>query len=244
MTGATTDTPAEFDGMAVAPGRYTAQGASRPRYFAALGLLAVGLITAMVVLGIWDKLVADAAVYNCPPDCGRPPNAVPVANLPRFTSSDGAFSVAYPPPGAPYEVSTDRDGVTARYTAGDGGSLRLFSEPARGRVARRIVTEIIEKQFPGATVAYELPNAMVGYQLGYGVIINFQKPGLSARFDLRGIVMAAVKNDLALIAFAEGPFRRFSRDFGPGPPSSANLEVAMEMAKYVESFAWKGDPPR
>jgi hypothetical protein len=85
---------------------------------------------------------------------------------------------------------------------------------------------------------------MVGYQLGYGVVANVQKPGLSARFDLRVVVMAAVKNDLALVAVAEGPFRRFSKDFGPGPPSSANLELAMRMAKYVESFSWKGDPPR
>ena len=56
--------------------------------------------------------------------------------------------------------------------------------------------------------------------------------------------MAAVKDDLALIAVAEGPFRRFTPDFGPGPPSGANLEIAMDMAKYVESFSWKGDPVR
>ena len=55
---------------------------------------------------------------------------------------------------------------------------------------------------------------------------------------------AAVKDDLALIAVAEGPFRRFTPDFGPGPPSGANLEIAMDMAKYVESFSWKGDPVR
>jgi hypothetical protein len=244
MTGATTDAPAEFRGVAVPPGRYTAQGAPRARYFATLGRLVIGLATAMLVLGIWDKLVVDAAVYNCPPDCGRPPNAVPVANLPRFVAADGAFSVAYPPPGTPYEVVTGRDGVTARYTAGDGGLLRLFREPAQGRAARRIVTDILGKQFPYATVAYELPNAMVGYQLGYGVVADFPKPGLSARFDMRAVVMAAVKNDLALVAIGEGPFRRFSADFGPGPPSAANVEVAMEMAKFVESFAWKGDPPR
>ena len=40
----------------------------------------------------------------------------------------------------------------------------------------------------------------------------------------------------------DGPFRRFSQDFGPGPPSAANLEVAMDMGRYVESFRWKGDP--
>ncbi len=243
MTETSTEA-AEFDSVAVLPGRYTARGAPQARFRSTLGLLALGLATAMLVLGVWDKLVADASTYNCPPDCGRPPNSFPVANLPRFVAPDGSFSVAYPPPDQPFEVTTGQDGVTARYLAGDGGVLRLFSQPAGGRVARRVVNDVLAKQFPNATVAYELPNSMVGYQLGYGVVANFQKPGLSARFDLRVIVMAAVKNDLALIAVAEGPFRRFSADFGPGPPSSANLELAMRMAKYAESFSWKGDPPR
>lgn len=234
----------EFDGVAVPSRRYTARGATRARYALVLGLLALGLGVGYTVIGVWDVLVADAGVYRCPPDCGRPPNAVPVANLPRFQAADGQFSVAYPPPGSPYEVSTQPSGVTATATSGDGGVLRLFGEPAGGRVATQVVNQFIARQYPGASVAYELPNAMVGYQLGYGVVANFQAPGPSTTNDIRVIIMAAVKNDLALIAVAEGPFRRFTEDFGPGPPSSANLEIAMDMNKYVESFSWKGDPPR
>ena len=234
----------EYDGVAVANRRYTARGAPRARYGLVLGLLALGLGVGYGVIGVWDALVADAGVYRCPPDCGRPPNAVPVANLPRFEAADGQFSVAYPPPGSPYEVSPQPNGVTARLTSGDGGVLRLFGEPAGGRVAQQVVNQYLAKQYPGASVAYELPNAMVGYQVGYGVVANFQASGSSIRSDVRLIVMAAVKNDLALIAVAEGPFRRFTEDFGPGPPSSANLEIALDMNRYVESFSWKGDPPR
>ena len=234
----------EYDGVAVANRRYTARGAPRARYGLVLGLLALGLGVGYGVIGVWDALVAAAGVYRCPPDCGRPPNAVPVANLPRFEAADGQFSVAYPPPGSPYEVSAQPNGVTARLTSGDGGVLRLFGEPAGGRVAQQVVNQYLAKQYPGASVAYELPNAMVGYQVGYGVVANFQASGSSIRSDVRLIVMAAVKNDLALIAVAEGPFRRFTEDFGPGPPSSANLEIALDMNRYVESFSWKGDPPR
>ena len=234
----------EYDGVAVANRRYTARGAPRARYGLVLGLLALGLGVGYGVIGVWDALVADAGVYRCPPDCGRPPNAVPVANLPRFEAADGQFSLAYPPPGSPYEVSAQPNGVTARLTSGDGGVLRLFGEPAGGRVAQQVVNQYLAKQYPGASVAYELPNAMVGYQVGYGVVANFQASGSSIRSDVRLIVMAAVKNDLALIAVAEGPFRRFTEDFGPGPPSSANLEIALDMNRYVESFSWKGDPPR
>ena len=235
-------TEREYDGVGVPPGRYRADGAPRARYRAALGALAVGLLTATGVLGLWDRLVTDAATYNCPPDCGRPPNVVPVAGLPRFAGP--GFSVGYPPAGTPYEVSTGTDGVTARYTGGDGGTLRLYSQPAGGRIARRVVADLLARQYPGATVAYELPNALLGYQLGYGVVVDFQPPGLAAKLDMRAVVVAAVKNDLALIALAEGPFRRFSQDFGPGPPSGANMELAMDMGRYIESFSWEGDPPR
>ena len=233
-----------FDGIGVPPGKYTAKGTSRARYGATFGLLALGLGFAMTVLHFWDRAVTDASTYACPPDCGRPPNAVPVANLPRFVAPGGAFSVNYPAPNASYQVTTRDDGVTAKLTAGDGGVLRLFSQPADGRVARQVVRQLIDKQYPNAEIAYELPNAHVGYQLGYGVVADFQPTGVSTNYQLRVIIMAAVKDDLALIAVAEGPFRRFTPDFGPGPPSGANLEIAMDMAKYVESFSWKGDPVR
>jgi hypothetical protein len=236
--------PALFEGVGVPPGQYSAEGTARPRFRAVLGLLALGLSVGMIVIALWDRAVTDAATYACPPDCGRPPNAVAVANLPRFTSIDGAFSVSHPPASEIYAVSTEANGVRAQLTAGDGGLLRLFSQPAQGAVARQLVAQLMAKQYANAEVVYELPNTTVGYQLGYGVVANFRQPGMSNSYPMRVIIMAAVKNDLALIAVAEGPFRRFSQDFGPGPPSAANTEIAMDMGKYVDSFSWKGDPPR
>lgn len=233
-----------FDGVGVPAARYAAPGATRPRYRLTLGLLAAGLAFAMAVLAVWDTLVADASKYACPPDCGRPPNAIPVANLPVFVAADGAFSVNYPGSGSAYEVTTQDDGVTAKLVTGDGGVLRLFGQPARGRVARQVVRQLIEQRYPNAQVAYELPNAHIGYQLGYGVVANFAPRGVSSRIDLRVVIIAAVKNDVALIATAEGPFRRFTADFGPGPPSGANVQIAIDMGKYVESFRWRGDAPR
>ena len=73
-------------------------------------------------------------------------------------------------------------------------------------------------------MAYELPNATVGYHLGYGVVADFQPLGVANRTDqLRVIVIAAVKNDLALIAAADGPFREFT-------PSSARAALAGQPA--------------
>ena len=38
--------------------------------------------------------------------------------------------------------------------------------------------------------------------------------------------------------------REFGPDSGPGHPSGANLQIAEEMGRYVNSFTWRGDPPR
>lgn len=235
-----------FDGYAVPPGRYRARRVRGPRSVVTLGLWVIGLLAAMLVLTLIDQRVVDVPTrYVCPPDCGRPPTGLPVTTNPRFTSSDGAFSVSYPAPGAAYTVITESDGVTAEWTAGDGGTLRLFGEPAVGRTADQVVSDFIADAFPNAITAYELPNATVGYQPGYGVVADFQPLSSGNPEDAtRVVVIAAIKDDLALVAAAEGPFREFTPSFGPGPPSPANVQIAQDMGKYVNSFSWRGDPPR
>ncbi|MGV0990627.1 MAG: hypothetical protein ACOYB7_00080 [Mycobacterium sp.] len=237
-----------FEGVAVPARRYTARGDEGSRYGLALGALTLTLAIATGAVAAWDKVATKEAVFACPPDCGRPPTALPVSAMPRFVAADGAFSVGHPQSDVPdaggntYTVSTRPDGLSALKLGGDGGELQLFGEPSDGRVARQVVEDLINKKFKDATIAFEIPNATVGYQLGYGVVVNFQQPG--SLIVSRAILMAAVKKDLALVATAEGPFRRFTPDFGPGLPSAANLEIAMEMSKYADSFSWRGDPPR
>ena len=159
--------------------------------------------------------------------------------LPRFTSTGGEFSVSYPTQESAYEVALSDNGVTATFTGGDTGVMQLFSQPARGRSARDIVTATLAKRFPDAKVDYQIPNAMVGYEPGYGVLADNWPQNASASFTRQRIlVMAAVKNDLALIAFATGPYRTFGPDSGPGLPSAANLQLAEDLGKYVNSFQW------
>jgi hypothetical protein len=235
-----------FESYALPPGRYTARRGRGPRYFLTLGLWAFILAIGMMVLSFVDSRVPDIPNrYVCPPDCGRPPTGLPVATNPRFTADDGSFSVSYPVSGAAYDVTIEPDGVTAEWTGGDGGILRLFGVPAVGRDARQVATDLLADGFPDAQVVYELPNATVGYQSGFGVVADFQPLAAANQTDpLRVITIAAVKNDLALVAAAVGPYRQFSPTFGPGPPSPANLQIAQDMGKYVNSFSWRGDPPR
>ena len=213
-----------------------------PKYFAVLGLWLVGLSIAMVGLSVFGSRGVHQPVYVCPPDCGHPPSGLPVSNNPRYTASGGEFSVSYPAPGTAYEVAQEDAGVTARWIVGDGGTLRLFGTPAAGRDARAVVEQYLARTFPGSVTAYELPNATVGYEPGYGVAADLQSGKYAG--SIRVIAIAAVKDDLALVAVAEGPFRQFTPEFGPGPPSPANLQIAQEMGKYLDSFSWRGDPPR
>jgi hypothetical protein len=208
-------------------------------WVAAIGVVAAGLVA---MSGAMEK---PSARYVCPPECGRPPMGQPVTVNPRFTAADGAFSVSYPAVGSAYKVTTGDRGVVADLLAGDGGTMRLFSEPAAGRTPKDIANELVKQTFPDTKTAYEIPNAMVGYQPGYGLVADCWPQGSTASYSrMRVVVMVAVKNDLALVAGAVGPYHAFGPDFGSGKPSAANLQLALDMGKYVNSFSWRGDPLR
>lgn len=215
-------------------------------YTGVLGPMAAGLAVAVAVGVVVSMRITPAPeVYVCPPDCGRPPLGTPVETNPRFSGDNGAFSVAYPGDGSAYEVTFDPPGVNGvelTYVGGDTGTLTLFGEHADGRTAKQVVQQLVESRYPGATVDYEIPNASVGYQSGFGVVADVFPATSSATYTrLRVILMAAVKHDYALIAAAVGPYHQFSPDYGNGHPSGANVELAMDMGKYVNSFKWYGD---
>ncbi|MGZ8747322.1 MAG: zinc ribbon domain-containing protein [Mycobacterium sp.] len=208
-----------------------------------LGIAIVVLAGGLV--GLSAVISKPAPKYVCPPDCGSPPMNRAVEINPRFTSADGAFSVSYPVEGAAYQVSKHDNGVTAVLKAGDGGTMQLFSRPAAGRTPEEIAVDLVNQTFPDTKTAYEIPNTLVGYQHGYGLAADCWPQGAMTSYSrMRVIVMVAVKNDLALIAGAVGPYRAFGPDFGSGKPSAANLQLALDMGKYVNSFSWRGDPPR
>lgn len=212
----------------------------RPKRARLLTVLAVGTGVAAAA-GITAAVVSTPPVvaYQCPPDCGRPPIYEPIESYPRYVSDDGEFSVQYPGPGTAYEATLDPDGVELKFTGGDTGTMELFGQPAEGRSAKQITESLIAEHFPNATLDYEIPNAMVGYEPGYGVVYDEYPQDTRGSFTrLRLLVMVSVKNDYALAAAAIGPYHEFTRDFGTGHPSGVNMQLAMDMGKYVNSFRW------
>jgi hypothetical protein len=239
-------TTIEAPGYSLFPGTYTVQEAPKTsrRHLVVVWVACIGVVAAGLV-ALSGALEKPSARYVCPPSCGTPPFGQPVTINPRFTAADGAFSVSYPVEGAAYKVTKSADSVTADLQVGDRGTMRLFSMPAAGRTPRQIATTLVNQTFPDTKTAYEIPNTMVGYQPGYGMAADCWPQGATASYSrMRVIVMVAVKNGLALVAGAVGPYHEFGPDFGSGKPSAANLQLALDMGKDVNSFSWRGDPPR
>jgi len=204
--------------------------------------MAVATAAAFAVSSLATPVVP---AYVCPPDCGRPPLGEPVHVNPWFKSTDHKFLVQYPRAGTAYTVTFDPDGVNIDFTAGDTGTLELFGLPAEKRAAKRVAEDLIHTRYPDAAADYEIPNAMVGYQPGFGVVSDVYPRDPSGKYSrLRLIVMVAVKDDYALVAAAAGPFHEFTRDFGNGHPSAVDLQLALDMGKYVNSFIWRDPPSR
>ena len=181
----------------------------------------------------------------CARDCGQPPIGKPVETNPWFTSSDGRFSVQYPRAGTAYEVTFDPDGVNVNFTAGDTGTMQFLGLPAQGRTSKQIAEDLISDKYPDATTDYEIPNAMVGYQPGYGVVKDEYPQDASGTYTrLRLLVMVAIKKNYALVAAAIGPYHQFSPEFGSGHPSGVNMQLALDMGKYVNSFIWRENSRR
>ena len=233
-------------GYAVPAGSYEVTPVRHTTYSWLLTTLGAG-VGITVAAGVTAAVLATPVVpeFVCPPDCGRPPIAKPVESNPRFVSGDGEFSVQYPGPGTAYEARLNPDGVDLSFVAGDTGTMQFFGLPAANRTPKQITEDLIGENYPDATTDYEIPNALVGYEPGYGVVVDEYPQDSSGTFTrLRLVVMTAVKNDYALVAAAIGPYHEFSPDFGTGHPSGVNLQLAMDMGKYVNSFRWRDDLPR
>ena len=59
--------------------------------------------------------------------------------------------------------------------------MQLFSQPAAGRTPEQIANTLVKETFPDTKTAYEIPNAMVGYQPGYGLVADCWPQGSNSK---------------------------------------------------------------
>lgn len=179
-----------------------------------------------------------------PDPVGRPATqaVTPVDSWDHFHAQDGSFSFAYPD-----HAREDANGVSWTY---QDDTAQLFGVPANHLTPQQIAQQFVKARFPNATLGYEIPNARVGYQAGYGEIDNLVPQNSSGPYNpQRVLIMVAVKNGIAVVAEAAGPV------FYPADPGGAimhatgtQLQVADDANAlfhyWVNSVSWKGDPPR
>jgi hypothetical protein len=213
-----------------------------------LALVAVGLLALGGVLAVASRWATPShKTYSCPPACGHPPMVVPVSDRPLYVSGDKSYSVRYDASQGSITSRTGSDGVTETWRGLDGGVIRLFGMPASGRTAQQVAGAVIDKAYPDAHRAYQVPNAIVGFQPGYGEVDNVypQSGGGTASHDIL-IVMVAVKHDVALVGEAFGPYHPSAPgdENDDGHPTGASLEIALLLDPLINSFTWQGDPVR
>jgi hypothetical protein len=212
-----------------------------------LALTLGGLALVALILIAVTKIVQPAAIVPCAGlSCRVPPSQVPIATVPLTVIGSGVTVRDYPAdePSVLTEFGTPSDGVVEiNYhgsSAATSGSLQIGVFPANGLSPVQWVDRFLVT-FKGATPDYILPGAWVGYQLGFGEAFQVAPTtasGAAPPGEL--ILMAAVRNGLAVVVLAQG--QQVSLVNFDGHPTPARLYVAAYANTVINSIRWPGLP--
>ncbi len=239
--------PATPPGAASAAGYPVAPPSAVPRRLQGHRLLYV-LVS---VIGCVAVILVAITVLLRPskPTCGltryQPPSGPPVAAQHVYTSSQYHYTIGYydsqgggiPQP----QVSTDGNNLVLSY--GTLGALRFTAVPPNGQTPEQVATAFVDSLGVNAQEIYQLPNAQVGYQIGYGAAWDIVPQSGSGSGGLtRLIVQVAQRGNLDILAVCEGPFVRFSPNgTNDGHPSPADTPVALLADEPIDAVAWPGE---
>jgi hypothetical protein len=216
-----------------------------------VAILVVALVVAAGAFVLISKFVTPAAnnAKSCNPTCGGPPPVGPPVNAnPRFTASDGSFSVEYPTTLPNIGANTiQKNSSAVELSIAHGlGVILIQGGSANGSTAQQVVSSFVQGKFADAKVAYQIANAEVGYTPGYGAVFDvFPQTTSGASSHERLVVLGAVKNNSYVLVVGLGGYQEFAQgQLSDGHPSGAATAVALFMDPIINSVLWKGDAPR
>jgi hypothetical protein len=242
-------------GFAYPPGYgYAAPPGARPpvkstSHVKMLTILGVALLVAVGAFLAISHFVTPSAstAKTCNPTCGGPPPVGPaVVAKPRFTASDGSWSVEYPSSN-PNFTGFKKTSDSLLADLGNGAAAILVrGGSAGGKTPQQVVQAYQQASFPDARPAYEISHAEVGYNLGFGAVFDdFPQTTSGSSQHERLIVLAAVRNDTYVLVVGLGAYQEFARDgTNDGHPSGVATVVSFFMDPIINSVTWKGDPAR
>ncbi len=224
------------------------RAASRLSHRHVLSGLMGGLAGIVVVLIVVSLLAKTASPTGCTGlTCEiRPASGPPVENGALYKNPQFGFTARILTQGLPTSVSTANGDLAITFNGNNGlqGVLQLGAEAAGGQTAEQIVDSEINKIANGAQLAYVIPGSMIGYQPGYGAAYNFDSTSSNGQSaTLRVIVLAAIRNNIAVVSVCAGPLQPFGQGQGQpndGHPSIANLIIAQAGDPVINSVLWPG----
>ena len=228
---------------APAPHASTTHRLSHSRLLSALlgGLAGAVLVITVLSLVVKSSPPAPCVSLVC---LVRPPIGPPVENGTLYSNPTVKFTARILSiGGVTPSISTTKGTLTLSYDA-DGTSLGVLSLAGmvdNGLTAEQIVNDEINKIANGAQLAYVIPGSMIGYQPGFGAAYNFTPDtGAGKTATDRVIVLASVRDGVAIVSVASGPKVQFSSTFPDGQLSIADSIVAALGDPVLNSVVWPG----
>lgn len=170
-----------------------------------------------------------------------------------WQSGDGRFSIGLFIPGmfGRPQVKQSATGISFTFNSATFDGLKLgggtivvadVSPSAEASSAQQVVQNVVSQNMPSASLAYSLPDAIVGSVPGYGGVYDDDVNSASGtQIDYRVMVMAAIRNGVAVVVMAVGPD---DPSFQSSPllfhPSFVDLDIALGggLDGIVNSIQW------
>lgn len=178
--------------------------------------------------------------------CGEPWAGPPIGAAVPYTSETFGYELdaAGMCPPRMTVASQAADGIRLTIRLDDSPitdwPVHVFGQTAGGRSARDILNTVAAAEFGGATKVYEIPQTEIGYQSGQGAVYDLNVgAGSATSVHARGIVMVAVKDDLAIVLTSLGPWDDKRR----GHPNPASTVTPICFSSILTSVRWPGEPP-
>ena len=136
-------------------------------------------------------------------------------------------------------------GAAVCWTAGDGGTVSCSASPRPGTSPEQIAAALLQPRTTGRPEVLRLPNAMVGYEPGYGAGGRRLPKGTSADAEhLRIIIIVAVVERPGTGCGGGRPVPPSSDDFGPDHHRRRTCGWPRISASTSTASPGAGDPPR
>lgn len=205
----------------------------------------IGLLVLSLLFNFISQLLQPGTVSCGPPQCTLPPpKHGPLTATNHYTSSQYGFSLDYSTNNIqPSQTTASSIAWDGQLSDGSEISWSLTGMPANGRSAQEIVNSTQSAHFPDAQQAYTVPDASLGYMLGYGNVYDVSvSPADGQSVHDRLLVFASIRRGLAVVLIGLGPYQQSSPNSGSQPnPANTPLVQLGDFEENINSVTWPGE---